>query len=38
MDNNLQPQMPPYARRTVSPVMKNKNTIFFITGETVLLA
>ena len=22
MDNNLQPQMPPYARRTVSPVMK----------------
>ena len=22
MDNNLQPQIPPYARRTVSPVMK----------------
>lgn len=34
MDNNLQPQMPPYARRTVSPVMKK---IIFLFVLTILL-
>mgnify|MGYP000870567391 CR=1 FL=1 len=28
MDNNLQPQIPPYARRTVSPVMKKIAFLF----------
>ena len=35
MDNNLQPQMPPYARRTVSPVMKK--IIFLFIFVLVLL-
>ena len=35
MDNNLQPQMPPYARRTVSPVMKK--IIFVFIFALVLL-
>ena len=34
MDNNLQPQMPPYARRTVSPVTKK---IIFLFVLTILL-
>ena len=34
MDNNLQPQMPPYARRTVSPVTKK---IIFLFVFTILL-
>ena len=34
MDNNLQPQMPPYARRTVSPVTKK---IVFLFVLTILL-
>ena len=34
MDNNLQPQMPPYARRRVSPVMKK---IIFLFVFTILL-
>ncbi|MDC7954253.1 cell envelope integrity protein CreD [Fusobacterium simiae] len=34
MDNNLQPQIPPYARRTVSPVMKK---IVFLFVLTILL-
>ena len=35
MDNNLQPQMPPYARRTVSPVMKK--IVFLFIFVLVLL-
>ena len=34
MDNNLQPQIPPYARRTVSPVTKK---IIFLFVLTILL-
>ena len=34
MDNNLQPQIPPYARRTVSPVTKK---IIFLFVFTILL-
>ena len=35
MDNNLQPQIPPYARRTVSPVMKK--IVFLFIFVLVLL-
>ena len=35
MDNNLQPQMPPYARRTVSPAMKK--IVFLFIFVLVLL-
>ena len=35
MDNNLQPQMPPYARRRVSPVTK-KIIFLFVFIETDL--